>query len=161
MGTFIINLNDTTVLNDSVVVKVVKLAEVCQPTVIGVGTNSEDVAVANMVCATIAFVVLVLSAVFVICYCCHRRTYKGLKEKELTYANELKKTESAHKQKALDQQLEIEKNHHVESLKRANEERALKIMNELASIAGTEKKETIENYKDLFDNILTGIKNGK
>lgn len=33
MSTFIINLNDTTVINDSVFAKVVKLPEVCQPIV--------------------------------------------------------------------------------------------------------------------------------
>ena len=62
MNTFIFNLNDTTALNDSVVAKIVKLSEACQPVVTDTPTNSEDVMIAKIVCT--AIVIIAIASLF-------------------------------------------------------------------------------------------------
>ena len=64
MSTFIINLNDTTVVNDSVFAKVVKLSEVYQPVVTEAETNCNDVMIVAIIC--VAMILLSIIAAIVI-----------------------------------------------------------------------------------------------
>ncbi len=59
MNTFIINLNDTTALSDSVVAKVLKLSEACQPVMTEAETNCEDVKIVAFICIAIVLVALI------------------------------------------------------------------------------------------------------
>lgn len=56
MSTFILNLNDTTVINDSVFAKVVKLSEVCQPVVMEAETNNLDWYIVATICGAVIIV---------------------------------------------------------------------------------------------------------
>ena len=56
MSTFIINLNDTTVINDSIFAKVVKLSEVCQPVVMEAETNNFDWYIVATICGAVIIV---------------------------------------------------------------------------------------------------------
>ena len=56
MSTFILNLNDTTVINDSIFAKVVKLSEVCQPVVMEAETNNFDWYIVATICGAVIIV---------------------------------------------------------------------------------------------------------
>lgn len=58
MNTIILTMNDTIASNDTIVVKLVKAAEACQPEVNGIITSWQDVAVALIVCLAIALIVM-------------------------------------------------------------------------------------------------------
>ena len=59
MSTFIINLNDTTALSDSVVAKVIKLSEAFQPAVTEAESNNNDVMIVAFICIAIVVVALI------------------------------------------------------------------------------------------------------
>ncbi len=59
MSTFIINLNDTTALSDSVIAKVIKLSDAFQPVVTEAETNCNDVMIVGIVCLAIVLVALI------------------------------------------------------------------------------------------------------
>jgi hypothetical protein len=56
MSTFILNLNETTVINDSIFAKVVKLSEVCQPVVMEAETNNFDWYIVATICGAVIIV---------------------------------------------------------------------------------------------------------
>lgn len=56
MSGFFLNLNDATALNDSVVARLVKLADVYQPVITEAETNSADIEITKYICC--AFVIV-------------------------------------------------------------------------------------------------------
>lgn len=101
MNTFIINLNDTTALSDSVVAKVIKLSEACQPVMTEAETNCYDVAIVGIICA--AFIII---AWFVKC------TILSWKDKTSEAAdNERQYTKDKEKEES-DRKREAEKTNH-------------------------------------------------
>ncbi len=56
MSTLIVNLNDTVALSDSVVAKIIKLSEACQPVVTEAETNCYDVIIVAVICVAIVIV---------------------------------------------------------------------------------------------------------
>ena len=64
MSTFIVNLNDTIVLGDTIRVKVAKVAEVCQPVIVKeTETSCNDVKIVAAICATIVLVAAIIALV--------------------------------------------------------------------------------------------------
>ena len=59
MSTFIINLNDTIAMSDSVVVELAKVINTCQPCVKEAETNCQDVWIAGIICLAIVLVALI------------------------------------------------------------------------------------------------------
>ena len=57
MNTIIVNLNDTIATNDTIIVKILKSIEACQPVINESETNSNDVWVVIAICTTVVLVV--------------------------------------------------------------------------------------------------------
>lgn len=66
MNTFILNLNDATALNDSVVARFVKLSDVCQSVVTKAGTNDADVEITKYICCAVVTVAAIIVGGFLI-----------------------------------------------------------------------------------------------
>ena len=64
MSLIIVAPNDTVVISDSITVKVTKAIEFLQPTMTEAGTNSEDVMVAIVICATLVIIALMAFITF-------------------------------------------------------------------------------------------------
>lgn len=98
MNTIILTMDDTIASNDTIVVKLIKAAEACQPKVNGIVTSWQDVAVALIVCLAIALIVI-----FGIC-----KYYKN-KEKDRTLLKEIeeKKQELEKEERSLKRQDEV------------------------------------------------------
>lgn len=85
MSTFIINLNDTTVINDTVFAKVVKFSEVCQPVVMEAETNCKDVMIVAIICGAIILLSIIAAIVITLWH------YKDMK---IRMAQETEKTKN-------------------------------------------------------------------
>lgn len=106
MGTFIVNLNDTIVLSDTVCVKVAKAAEVCKLLVEKEAeTNCNDVKIVAYICG--AIVLVALFGLIAVVYWKEREI--GNAEKERTAKATKEKEECNRKTNAglLDKKLEI------------------------------------------------------
>jgi len=64
MSLFVVSPNDTIVISDSITVKATKAIEVLQPTMTEAGTNSEDVMIAIVICATLVIIALMAFLTF-------------------------------------------------------------------------------------------------
>lgn len=59
MSAFILNLNDTIAMNDSLFLELAKVMNSCQPCVQEAETNCKDVLIVAIICATIVLVALI------------------------------------------------------------------------------------------------------
>lgn len=92
MSTFILNPNDTIVLNDSIIVKVTEATAACQP----VETNCSDVCIVALIC--LAFIVVAWIAKCAICS--WQKANIDFKKREFDDKRTKEKEESERKQKA-------------------------------------------------------------
>lgn len=64
MSLFVVAPSDTVVISDSIIVKVTKAIEFLQPTMTEVGSNSEDVIITIVICATLVIIALMAFITF-------------------------------------------------------------------------------------------------
>ena len=96
MNTFIINLNDTTALSDSVVAKIIKLSEASQPVVTEAGTNWADFAIVGIICLAIVAVALIAKCAVL----SWKKAEIAFKEKERNDKEAKEEKDETRKQKA-------------------------------------------------------------
>lgn len=107
MNTYIINLNDTIAMSDSLSVELVKDVNTCQPCFQEAETNLQDVWIAGFICATMVLVVGLV--VWVLCIWIsgkNKLQMAELKQRERVSEIELKKQELEIELRKLDAEVE-------------------------------------------------------
>jgi len=66
MSTFIINMNDTIILNDTIVMKFTEVADKHLQIINESGTNSDDVKIVSVICGTIILLAIITAIVLIL-----------------------------------------------------------------------------------------------
>ena len=128
MNTFIINLNDTTALSDSIVTKVIKLSEACQPVVTEAETNCNDVMIVAFI--SVAIVLVALIAKWAVwswkeAELMGAKNERGAKEKEDDIAERKKKADALNKLVDYLEKNTVQERYDAEEGKRIKEEKGI------------------------------------
>lgn len=155
MSTFILEPNDTIIMNDSIVAKATKTTDACQTYVNEIATNWADVEIVKYICLTVVLIALIVA---ITVYLCHRKQIYAEQEQK-SFDNEQKRLENEQKRQIEKEKYEESKKNGNNTTKKTDSDHAINILKEISTFAKDKDSKTDYSIAKEFYTLYNQIKN--